>query len=136
MSTPHFLPAVSVAVRRGDRILLVRRGREPSAGLYAFPGGRVEPGESDEQAARRELAEETGLRGSDFVFLREFELEAAAPGIPGFRLRVFGGRCETGEPTPMDDADRAGWFTLAELDALPVIPSVLEMAKEILSRPG
>jgi ADP-ribose pyrophosphatase YjhB (NUDIX family) len=43
------------------RLLLVRRGHAPSAGLWSVPGGRVEPGETEEQAVVRELAEETGL---------------------------------------------------------------------------
>src|SRR4051812_32458108 len=55
------LPAVSVAIFHDGRFLLVKRGREPSKGFYAFPGGRVDAGEADEDAARRELAEETGL---------------------------------------------------------------------------
>ncbi|TIU41972.1 MAG: NUDIX domain-containing protein, partial [Mesorhizobium sp.] len=40
------LPAVSVAVVRADTLLLVKRARQPSQGLYAFPGGKVEPGET------------------------------------------------------------------------------------------
>ena len=56
-----YLPAVSVAIFHDGAFLLVKRGREPSKGLYAFPGGRVDAGESDEEAVRRELAEETGL---------------------------------------------------------------------------
>lgn len=43
------------------RLLLIRRGRPPAAGLWSIPGGRVEAGESDVEAVRRELLEETGL---------------------------------------------------------------------------
>jgi len=128
----NYLPAVSVALRRGNRLLLVRRGREPSAGLYAFPGGRVEPGETDEQAVLRELAEETGLAAGAVLFLREYRLEPSRPGAPGFRLRVYGGDWQGGEPVAMDDADHAGWFTLADMRSLPIIPSVLAMAQDIL----
>ncbi|MEV6610571.1 NUDIX domain-containing protein [Kutzneria sp. NPDC051319] len=44
------------------RLLLVKRGKPPGQGLWSIPGGRVEQGESDERAVRRELLEETGLR--------------------------------------------------------------------------
>ena len=67
MPRNRLIHAVSVAVVRGNRLLLVKRGREPSRGLHAFPGGRVEPGETNEEAARRELFEETGLRAENLA---------------------------------------------------------------------
>jgi ADP-ribose pyrophosphatase YjhB (NUDIX family) len=130
-------PAVSVALVRGATVLLVRRGRAPSRGLYAFPGGRVEPGETAEQAARRELREETGLAAGPLRPYREFLIERH-PGesAVGFRLQVFAGTYQGGEPQAGDDADLAGWFTLADMDRLPVIASVREVAEELLGAPG
>jgi len=54
--------AVGAVIQRADgRLLLIKRGNEPGRGLWSLPGGRVEPGETDEAAVAREVAEETGL---------------------------------------------------------------------------
>jgi ADP-ribose pyrophosphatase YjhB (NUDIX family) len=53
--------AVSAAIFRANRILLVRRARSPAKGVYSLPGGRVEFGESLHAALHREVAEETAL---------------------------------------------------------------------------
>jgi 8-oxo-dGTP diphosphatase len=126
------VPAVSVALVRGDRILLVRRGRSPSLGLYAFPGGRVEPGETAEEAARRELMEETGLTAGTLSPYREYLIEPEEKPI-GFRLQVFVGSYGGGDALAGDDAEDVGWFTLADMRTLPVIDSVLEVARELLA---
>lgn len=62
MTTPATVPCVGAVITRADgRLLLIQRGNEPGRGLWSLPGGRVEPGESDEAAVAREVAEETGL---------------------------------------------------------------------------
>jgi 8-oxo-dGTP diphosphatase len=56
------VPCVGAVVHdAAGRLLLIRRGRAPSRGLWSLPGGRVEPGETLEQAVEREVREETGL---------------------------------------------------------------------------
>jgi 8-oxo-dGTP diphosphatase len=127
------IPAVSVALMRGDRILLVKRGQAPSRGHYAFPGGRVEPGETEEQAARRELREETGLEAGDIAPLRAYMIDAERDGREiTYRLQVFCGQDCGGDPLADSDADEAGFFSLAEMDEMPVTPSVLEVSRELL----
>lgn len=55
------LVGIGVVLFRGDAVLLVRRARPPLAGAWSFPGGAQELGETAEDAARRELREETGM---------------------------------------------------------------------------
>lgn len=130
------IEAVSVAVRRGETLLLVKRGRPPSAGFYAFPGGRVEPGETPENAVRRELLEETGLTARVVSPLTTMLL-TPEPGdpAPSFHLAVF--LCEeaVGELEAGDDAAEARFFTMAEMQSLPVIASVMRVADGLLG-PG
>ncbi|RUM96401.1 NUDIX domain-containing protein [Pseudaminobacter arsenicus] len=134
MAQKLIIPAVSVALRRGDRILLVKRGHAPSFGEYAFPGGRVEPGESEEQAAARELREETGLEVCNLTPLRQFTIETLRDGIAvAYRLQVFSGDDCGGEPLAATDAAEAGFFTLGQMKTMPVTASTLEVAAKLLA---
>lgn len=131
------LPAVSVALVRAGKVLLVKRGRPPVKGLYAFPGGRVEPGEDWAEAARRELLEETGLRVERLEFIEEIVTQPEpASSMPSFRLRVFAGEDGGGEPAADDDAEEAAFFTLAELERLPLADKVFEIARDLLAGKG
>jgi len=127
------ISAVSIALVDGQRVLLVRRGRPPAMGFYAFPGGRVEPGESLEEAIRRELVEETSLRVGAVTQVETLLIEREKEG-PDFELHVFRGDYLGGAASAGDDADLVGWFTLDEMTRMPVIPSVLAVARRLISR--
>lgn len=102
-------------------------------GFYAFPGGRVEAGESGPDAARRELNEETGLRAGALSPIGDMVL---APRVddpaPTFHLTVFACDDAEGEPCAADDASEARFFTLDEMERMPVLESVLAIARERL----
>ena len=135
MTAPPAIDAVSVALLRGERVLLVRRGRAPAMGLFAFPGGRVEAGETLEDAVRRELREETGLEAEAIAPVVTLDIDPEGSG-PAFRLHVFRASYAGGEPQAGDDADMAGFYSLEEMASLPVIPSVLEVARQLLGMPN
>lgn len=127
------IPAVSVAVRRGDTVLLVKRGREPSRGYYAFPGGRIEPGESAEEAVRRELLEETGLGVRNLAPLRDYVVGGEKDGRKlRYRLLVFAGDHAGGDAQAGDDAEEAGWFDLETMTGMLLSDFVFEVAREVL----
>ena len=134
VTAPPAIDAVSVALLRGERVLLIRRGRPPAMGLFAFPGGRVEVGETLEDAVRRELREETGLELDAAAPVATLDIEPEGSG-PAFRLHVFRAQYAGGEPKAGDDADMAGFYNLEDMDRLPVIPSVLEVARQLLGMP-
>lgn len=110
------------------RLLLVRRGRAPSAGSWSIPGGRCLPGESAAAACVREVAEETGLRVEVLRLAGQVERAAPAGGvyvIDDFVCRVLAGSLQAG-----DDATDARWADRAEMAALPLVPGLLEALTE------
>lgn len=106
------------------RLLLVRRGRAPSAGSWSVPGGRCLPGEAAADACVREVAEETGLAVE--VVRLAGTVERAAPDggvfvIDDFVCRVVGGSLAAG-----DDATEARWVSRSELARLPLVTGLLD----------
>lgn len=112
---------VSIGLWREERVLVVRRGKPPFEGVWSFPGGRLEPGETLRAAAARELAEETGL-AAEIGALTDV-VEIVTHGDHGqlthhVVLALFAARWAKGEPVAATDAADARFVTLDELDAL------------------
>jgi len=108
----------------GGRLLLVRRANPPAQGTWSLPGGRVEPGELDSDALRREVAEETGLAVDPGRLVGT--VERAGPVGVTYVIRdhactVIGGRLRAG-----DDASDVGWFATDQLAELPTAPGLVE----------
>lgn len=113
-------PAVTVDLlvfRPATEILLIKRGGEPFKGCWALPGGYVEKGESLEQAAARELKEETGIDGLALTQLGAFGNPGRDPRdwtiTVAFWSYVVSVRAEAGS-----DAVEAKWFDVDELPDL------------------
>lgn len=120
--TARPLLAVSVAVFREGHVLLAERAREPGRGLFALPGGLVEPGESLAEAARRELEEEVGVRARVLGLADVVEvIERDATGRARFHAAVLvhAALWLSGEPREGPEAPRVLWALPADIDGLP-----------------
>ena len=118
--------AVSVALVRAGRILLVQRARPPYRGMWTLPGGRVEPDETPEQAARREIEEELGLRVEALSPLTQLTV-----GTPvAWRLQVFVAPVGDGEIRPSDEIGGWQWHgrDLGRLTTTPGLAGVVGLA--------
>lgn len=101
-----------------EEILLVKRKWDPFSGLWAIPGGGVEPGESAETAAKRELLEETGLASGEIVQLRAVSDPERDP--RGWVVSVvFVAKVQEKQTArAADDAVDAQWFSVRDLPEL------------------
>jgi 8-oxo-dGTP diphosphatase len=127
--------AVGAIVVRDDRALLVRRAKPPSEGLWAVPGGRVELGETLQEAVEREIKEETGLtiRAGNPVYSFDVILRDDA-GRVRFHYVIVDLLADyvSGTLRPGDDACEARWVTPTELARLMVNQTTLEALKQIV----
>lgn len=122
----------AVVVDDDGRYLLVRRARDPGRGLWSVPGGRVEQGETDDQATCREVLEETGLRVEVVAHVGSVERPAPDGGtfvIHDYRCTLASG-AEPGRVRAGDDAEEAGWFEREQLLTMPLVPGLREALEE------
>lgn len=114
MTSVPKLAALAV-VLRGSEVLLVKRRNPPDAGLWGFPGGHVDLGETALEAAARELREETGVRARPRSYLTNIDVITREQGAVRFHFLLAAVLCDylDGEPCAQDDVSDAQWHSTA-----------------------
>jgi len=128
VSRPLPVLGVSAVVTDADDLLLVQRGTEPYAGLWALPGGHVEEGETLAEAVTRELFEETGLEGAcgELMAAREDIGEIGHFVVLVHRVHLM----DRGDPVAGDDARDARWVPLGDVAEQVLVPGLAELLHE------
>ena len=121
--------AVSAAIFRDGRVLLVRRARSPGKGFYSLPGGRVEFGESLHTALHREVDEETGLRIEILELAGWREVLPGAGGGGHYLIMSFAARWKALEPVLNDEHDEFKWLRPDELGELKMTGGLQEVVQ-------
>lgn len=122
MRTPVI--GVGAVIVEDGRILLVQRGKPPAEGLWAVPGGRVEPTETVREAVAREAFEETGLDVDvgDLVWTGRIQGTDHDYLLFDFHARVMGG-----ELRAASDAADARWVPLDAVEGLPIVDAMRDL---------
>ena len=128
--------AVSAAIIRDGKVLLVRRARHPARNLYTLPGGAVEIGETLTDAVAREVREETaietelvGLAGHREVIVRDMQGRIERH----FVIMCYAARWRSGEAVLNDELDDARWLTPGELQSLSTTEGLAEIVAAALA---
>lgn len=126
-------PAVGAVVFKGDAVLLVQRGKPPSRGMWAIPGGSVRLGETLQAAAEREILEETGvvIRAGDPVLVFDV-IQRDERGAVQYHYVVVDLAAEHvgGDLRAGDDAADARWVGEADLARMAVNPATRRLLAE------
>ncbi|HAT86401.1 MAG TPA: NUDIX hydrolase [Rhizobiales bacterium] len=122
------LAALAVLIHEG-KVLLVKRKNEPDAGLWGYPGGHVDLGETALEAASRELFEETNVIAEPLNYLTNFDVIDKDPdGAIKHHFLLAAVLCQYKSGTPMaqDDVSDAQWIAFDD-----VLTSKLAMSKDV-----
>jgi ADP-ribose pyrophosphatase YjhB (NUDIX family) len=134
--------AVSAAIARDGKVLVVRRARAPANGLFSLPGGVVETGETLHEAVMREVREETSitiepvaLAGFRETIIRDKDNRVERH----FVILPFAARWIAGEADLNEELSEARWVDPEAIEGLPTTPglaAIVAAAFELLRQAG
>jgi len=127
--------AVSAAIFRNGKVLLVRRARSPAKGFYSLPGGRVEFGETLHAALVREIGEETALEVAITGLAGWREVMPAASGGGHYLIMSFAARWTAGDVMLNEELDEFRWLApeaLGELKITGGLEEIIRSARELV----
>lgn len=131
--------AIGAVVFHSGRVLLVRRSNAPAQGQWAIPGGRIELGERMQEAAEREVLEETGIivRAREPIYAFDIVERDEGGGIVYHYVIVdLAAEFVSGEPTAGDDGLEARWISKKESLELEINPETRRLLSDRYSFPG
>jgi 8-oxo-dGTP diphosphatase len=113
-----------VCLRQGNQVLLIQRGKEPGLGKWAFPGGKVQWGETTAEAALRELQEESGLSATIGPMLGLYDVVQPTY---HFAIACYFASGPVGELKAGTDAADARWFHVDEVAKLNLASNIAQV---------
>ena len=131
--------AVSAAIIRDGKVLIVRRARPPARGLFTLPGGGVEAGETLHEAIIREVREETGLVIAPIALAGHREViarDGAGKVERHFVILPFAARWISGEVALNEELAEAHWLVPAELAGLTTTEGLAEIVQAAFALAG
>ena len=124
------IEVVAAIIRKGDRIFATQRGYGEWKDWWEFPGGKMEAGETPEEALVREIREELSAEISVDEFLCTVEHD-----YPAFHLKMHCYLCSLiGEALHLNEHEAAKWLTKNELDSVKWLPADVEVVEVIKSK--
>jgi len=121
------IEVVAAIIQKGDRIFATQRGYGPWKDWWEFPGGKIEPGESQEDALRREIREELSADISIDKFLCTVEYN-----YPEFHLTMHCFICSMqGDSLHLNEHEAAKWLEIGQLDSVKWLPADKDLVKKV-----